>query len=76
MKNDYNDYMVRTYISQSFESERQATTDSEHRKILNDTEDYMLDLYDAGLVNATWDREDGTPTITMRHQDPVRWMAQ
>jgi hypothetical protein len=72
---DYNDYMVRTYISQSFENERQTTNDNEHRKILNETEDYLLDLYDAGLVNASWDRDDGAPTLTMRRQDPATWMT-
>ena len=66
MKDDYNDYRVRTYISQSFEVSRELNSNLEAHELLNKGEEYVLGLYNENRLQVAWNREDGAPTLTMK----------
>jgi hypothetical protein len=63
--NDYTSYQVRTYISGSVNAARENARDDDERALLDYTERYLLDLYASGQMVATWEKDDGTPTLSM-----------
>ena len=65
--NDYTAYQVRTYISGSVDAARADATDDATRSLLDYTERYLLDLYASGQMVATWEKDDGTPTLRMAY---------
>jgi hypothetical protein len=65
--NDYTAYQVRTYISGSVDEARAEASDDATRSLLDYTERYLLDLYASGQMVATWEKDDGTPTLRMAY---------
>lgn len=63
--NDYTAFQVRTYISGSVDEAREKASDDSERSLLDYTERYLLDLYASGQMVATWEKDDGTPTLRM-----------
>jgi hypothetical protein len=66
MKNDYNDYRIRTFISQSFDTGRATHPSPDVHALLNKGEKYVLRLYNEGKLQVAWNREGETPTLTMK----------
>ena len=65
--NDYTAFQVRTYISGSVDEARAQAPDDATRSLLDYTERYLLDLYASGQMVATWEKDDGTPTLRMAY---------